>query len=91
MQCSEVGVEAWFFVTVMTALVVLFLVRSRHTQRWLREGHWPSGAYSWYPGLVEERNLWRFRLLHAPILMLLWAVSLSAVYCFFHGSDFPPR
>jgi hypothetical protein len=50
-QCSEVGAEAWFFLAMTTALVVLFVVRSRQTQRWLREGHWPSGAFFWYPGL----------------------------------------
>lgn len=91
MRCSEAGGEAWLFFVVTTALVVLFVIRSRHTQRWLREGHWPSGAFFWYPGLLEERKLWVFRLLHAPVLLLMWVMSLVAVYCFFHGTDLPPR
>jgi hypothetical protein len=91
MQCSDVGAEAWLFVAVTTALVVLFVVRSRETQRWLRDGHRGRGAFFWYPVLLEERNLWRFRLLHAPILLLMWVVSFGALYCFFHGTDLPPR
>jgi hypothetical protein len=39
--------------------------------------------------ILEERNLWLFRIVFGPIPLLMWAASLAAVYCFFHGPDYP--
>jgi hypothetical protein len=39
--------------------------------------------------ILEERNLWLFRIVLGPIPLLMWAASLVAVYCIFRGPDYP--
>jgi hypothetical protein len=91
MQCASVGAETWLFFVLTTGLVCVFVVRSGHTQRWLRaHPGWARGLglMLGFERVLEERNLWLFRILFGPIPLLMWAASLSAVYCFFHGPDY---
>jgi hypothetical protein len=79
---------------VTTALLVLFVVRARHTQRWLHAHPRSANRLGLMFGLqkvLEERHLWLFRTLFGPIPLLMWVVSVVAVYCFFHGSELPRR
>jgi hypothetical protein len=92
MECADVGLEAWLFFAITTAMVVAFVIRGGATQRWLREHpqSWARRSMDWAGGLMPERKLWLFRIVLGFIPALIWVASLSAVYCFFHGPDYPP-
>jgi hypothetical protein len=87
MQCAAVGLEIWLLFLVATAGVALLVVAPGKFQRSLREQPRLRRRLRHTPDAFFER-VWFMRLLGIPLVM--WAVAILGVYCFFHGADRPP-
>lgn len=87
MECSDVGFEILALLAITTVHVAAFVVGARSTQRWLREHPRALRELArWGPGWVlEEGNLWAFRIMFGAFPLLMFAASVAGIYCFFHG------
>ena len=85
MQCSDVGLEIWFFAAASGVLTYLFTFGARPFQRWLRSHRSSSLGLSVLPGLFfDESSLWSMRALAVVPALMLFAAGLGIV-CFFRG------
>lgn len=85
MECSNVGIEIWFFVLFSSIAVVLFVFATRPFQAWLRTRR-VSGRLPMVPDVFfRDSGVWALRAL-GIIPAIMWIVSMLGVYCFFHGA-----
>lgn len=82
MQCSDVGIEIWFFAICSAALLYLFTFGARPFSRWLRARRPRSRGLQVVPAFLLD--LWSLRVLAViPAIMLFPAIL--GVICFIRG------
>lgn len=85
MQCSSVGIEAWFFLVFTGVSLYLFTFGARPFQRWLRSHRPSSMGLRVIPAFFfSESSLWAMRVF-AVIPAIMFFVAILGVTCFFHG------